>query len=228
MKALARGHTASQRQSLIGPAFLGLSPQPANTVAACPDQWPKLLDGSSRTCPPGLFQLKGRWIPFLMIQNQKWYVPVSGFSRDHSLNMTGLLIYVVQILQCSRTPLCGHGPQGMSWVWGERSWLSRDSELTRCYAIFFFFVRMENRGEKKKRTKLLIIKSGKPTKIERLRVKSHMPVTQFQQLSTHSQSTPTPTPLASDDLEANSRCESGIRIWRCTGDKILRLFSLPS
>ena len=94
--------------------------------------------------------------------------------------------------------------------------------------FFFFFVRMENRGEKKKRTKLLIIKSGKPTKIERLRVKSHMPVTQFQQLSTHSQSTPTPTPLASDDLEANSRCESGIRIWRCTGDKILRLFSLPS
>ena len=72
------------------------------------------------------------------------------------------------------------------------------------------------------------MKSGKSTKIERHRVQSHMPSTQVQQLWTHSRSTAIPTPLASDDLEANSRCESGVRIRRRTGDKILRLFSLPS
>ena len=55
-----------------------------------------------------------------MTQNQKRYVPVSEFSRDHSLNMTGLLIYVFKILECIGTPLGGHDPQGMGWVWGER------------------------------------------------------------------------------------------------------------
>ena len=82
--------------------------------------------------------------------------------------MTGLLIYVFKILECMHTHTSG-------WPRSTGNGLGLGGVVVTFQRVrgnallcYFFGLRMENRGEKKKRRKLLIMESGKSTKTERL------------------------------------------------------------